>query len=100
MDGQLGSRIKQLRLKANLTQAELARILNVSSALISAYELGERKPSLELLVSLTDTFGVSSDYLLGIQNSAPYSIDGLSTEETQTVETLISLLRVKQNKRA
>ena len=65
MDGQLGNRIKQLRLKAGLTQAELAQELKVSTALISAYELGERKPSLDLLAGLADVFGVSSHYLLG-----------------------------------
>ncbi len=98
MDSQLGSRIKQLRLKAGLTQVELAKTLDVSSALISAYELGERKPSLEILVELAGQFGVSTDYLLGIDRAIPAGrMDGLSLEEVQAVETLIGLFRVKQH---
>ena len=62
MDKELGNRIKQLRQQADLTQSQLARVLNVSPALISAYELGDRKPSLEILVSLAATFKVSTDF--------------------------------------
>ena len=37
MDKELGNRIKQLRQQADLTQSQLARVLNVSPALISAF---------------------------------------------------------------
>ena len=96
MDGQLGNRNKQLRLKAGLTRAELAQELKVSTALISAYELGERKPSLDLLAGLADVFGVSSDYLLGLKHHVLYEIEGLSSEEIQVVRKLICLLQMRQ----
>ena len=95
MDKELGNRIKQLRQQADLTQSQLARVLNVSPALISAYELGDRKPSLEILVSLAATFKVSTDFLLGVRNPPPCSMDGLSPEEIQAVEIILHGLRRK-----
>lgn len=98
MDDKLGNRIKRLRLQAELTQSELAQMLNVSSALISAYELGVRKPSLELLADLANIFGVTTDYLLGMKHSSLYSTDGLSFADDQAIRTIIDSLRIKQNK--
>lgn len=95
MDKELGTRIKQLRIQADLTQMQLATLLNVSPALISAYELGDRKPSLEILVSLAATFRVSTDYLLGVKNQIPISLDGLSAEEAQAIQTILHALRKK-----
>ena len=96
MDKELGNRIKQLRQQANLTQSQLAKILNVSPALISAYELGDRKPSLEILVSLAATFKVSTDYLLGLKSPQPLVLDGLSPEHALAIQTLINALRIKE----
>ncbi|MCI8516603.1 MAG: helix-turn-helix transcriptional regulator [Hungatella sp.] len=95
MDKELGNRIKQLRQQSDLTQTQLAKLLSVSPALISAYELGDRKPSLEILVSLAATFRVSTDYLLGVKNQIPCSLDGLSTEEAQAIQILLHALRSK-----
>ena len=97
MDGQLGIRIRKLRLNAGLTQMELANMLNVSTALISAYELGERKPSLGVLVNLASSFKVSTDYLLGMGGTIPGRLEGLSQQETLVVEALIELFHVKEN---
>lgn len=99
MSDKIGNRIKQLRQKADMTQSELARSLNVSSALISAYELGERKPSLKILTQLADFFHVSSDYLLGINSSFLQDIDELSYEETLAVQTFIDMLHTKKRKK-
>ena len=95
MSDKLGSRIKHLRQRADMTQSELARSLHVSSALISAYELGERTPSLKILTQLAGLFQVSSDYLLGINSSSLYDLDELSYEETLAVQTFIDMLRTK-----
>lgn len=99
MSDKLGNRIKQLRRRADMTQLELAQSLNVSSALISAYELGERKPSLKILTQLADLFQVSSDYLLGINVSSRWDADDLSYEETLAVQTFIDMLRKKKGER-
>ena len=96
MDNQLGNRIKRLRLESDFTQSQLARKLEVSPALISAYELGERKPSIEILVSLASTFQVSTDYLLGLKSQQAGGLEGLSLEEVQALRTLIKSLKVRR----
>ena len=58
-------RMKELREKRGLTQNGLAMKLNVSQSTISAYEVDERSPDLEMLVTIANFFNVSLDYLIG-----------------------------------
>jgi len=60
----LGPRIAALRREAGWSQAELARQLQVSPSAIGMYEQGRREPSAAILVSMSQLFGVSTDYLL------------------------------------
>ena len=99
MSDKFGNRIKQLRQRADMTQLELAQDLHVSPALISAYELGERKPSLKILIQLAYIFQVSSDYLLGINGSFLQDVEDLSCEETAAVQTFIGMLRSRGEKK-
>lgn len=59
------NRIRQLRDEKNITQEELAKKLNLSSkGIVSMYEKDDRKPSLEVLIKLSDIFDCSIDYIL------------------------------------
>ena len=60
----LGLRIAALRKSNGWSQAELAHRLKISPSAVGIYEQGRREPALEILVSLTELFGVSADYLL------------------------------------
>ena len=60
----IGSQIALLRQKHGLRQAELAALLNISPSAVGMYEQGRRMPSLNMVVRLSRTFGVSVDYLL------------------------------------
>ena len=60
----IGSQIALLRQKHGLRQAELAALLNISPSAVGMYEQGRRLPSLNMVVRLSRTFGVSVDYLL------------------------------------
>lgn len=57
--------LKQLRKSHNLSQEDVAKVLNTTVSTISRYETGEREPNLESLCILADFFNVSLDYLLG-----------------------------------
>ena len=59
-------RLKELRERAYLSQEGLAMQLNVSQSTVSAYEVGERTPDLEMLISIARFFNVSIDYLVGL----------------------------------
>lgn len=60
--------VKNIRVRKELTQAEVAGALGVSSVVYSRYETGARQPSIDILVRLADIFGVTVDYLLGRQD--------------------------------
>lgn len=60
----LGRRIKEERLKLNKTQERLAEEVNLSTSYIGQIERGERKLTLDSLISITNCLGVTVDYLL------------------------------------
>lgn len=59
------NRIKGLREDCDLTQAQIAKVLNCSQTCYSKYELGQREIPIRLLCVLADYYGVSTDYILG-----------------------------------
>lgn len=67
-----GQRLKLARLAKGFTQPDVAKILGLTLRAYQRYEANEREPSLENLAKLSKHFGVSSDYLLGISDEAPF----------------------------
>ncbi|MFW6015886.1 MAG: HD domain-containing phosphohydrolase [bacterium] len=61
----LPQRLKDLRKKHNLTQADLAHKLGFSRTTIANYEQNKRTPTPETLCELADFFNVSLDFLMG-----------------------------------
>lgn len=59
----LGAHVSVLRKEQGLTQAELARLIGVSQQTVFAYELGDRRMSVLILVKLVKIFGVSMEEL-------------------------------------
>ena len=62
----IGGKIKELRIKHDLTQEKLADYLFVSYQAVSKWECGLSNPDLSLIEPLTKLFNVTSDELLGI----------------------------------
>ena len=58
-------RIRDLREDKDLTQTEIARILNITQRTYSRYENDERQIPTEFLSSLADFHHTSVDYLIG-----------------------------------
>ena len=58
------NRIKQLREEFNFTQQDLADRLESSKSVIGLYENEFRKPSMEVLIKLSEIFKCSIDYIL------------------------------------
>jgi len=58
-------RLKELRKEKNLTQEDLAKILEISRSTIAGYETERKEPDYETLKKIADFFNVSIDYLLG-----------------------------------
>ena len=62
---EFSQRLKELREYHGMTQADIAKCVNLSSAAIGNYERGIREPGIRELVLLADYFEVSVDYLEG-----------------------------------
>lgn len=60
----IGNRIKQFREEKNLTQKDIAKILEVEPGTISKYESNLIEPNIRSLIKLSDTFQISVDELL------------------------------------
>ncbi len=68
MKNVFGENLKALRLEQGIGQVELAKQIGVSKGIISLWENGLREPTLSSLVRLAQFFGVSIDYLAGLEN--------------------------------
>ena len=79
----VAERIKRLREIKGLTQAELAKYLGITRSSVNAWEQGISVPSTQYIVELARTFGVSTDYLLGVDRSAALCVDGLREDDVQ-----------------
>ena len=61
-------RLAELREDHDLSQAEMAKILRVSQATYSRYETGRLDIPSQTLIALAREYGVSVDYLLGLDH--------------------------------
>lgn len=103
-----GRRLKSLRLERDLSQKELANIINVSHTNISKYESNSVEPNIELINKLANYFDVSTDYLLGrtivrkpVDTIAFHSLDDddLTEEGKEELAKLKELLKLKYGKK-
>ena len=86
---EFGQRIKEERNRMGLTQEELALRLNIGHEHMNKIERGKRGCSIDILLELSELFGVSTDYLLMGKRTADASIR--NTVEN-VMEELSSLL--------
>lgn len=64
----LNKKIKELRIKCNLSQEELAKAIGISRVAISQIEIGERSIKTEELKKFSDIFEIDVNDLLGAKN--------------------------------
>ena len=62
----IGERLLELRKDAELTQDDLAKILNINKHSISSYERDKSEPPDAIKIAIAEFFNVSIDYLLGV----------------------------------
>ena len=91
----VAERIKHLREQNALTQAELAKRLGITRSSVNAWEMGISVPSTQYVVEQAEIFKVSTDFLLGVSDSATVSVAGLDETDIQLVYNLIRHLREK-----
>ena len=106
------NRIKLLREELNMTQQDLANRLECSKSVIGLYENETRKPSMEVLLKLSEIFDCSIDYILcksDIRNTEELKqedfrfafhkeTEGLSEDEIKEALEFYKLVKNRKNK--
>lgn len=62
------TRLRELRIEKGLSMKQLAKALNTTDAAISNWENGINEPKVSYLKSIALYFGVTTDYLLGLED--------------------------------
>ena len=60
--------LKDLMLEKNLSQMQLAKILNVNQTTISQWLMQKKKPSYENILAIYNAFGITPNELFGIED--------------------------------
>ncbi len=90
-----GAILKSLRIRDDMTQAQLAQKLGLTKSVISAYETGIRQPSYDVLIHIAGIFDVSTDYLLEVEHKRDIDFSGLTPEETDALINLVKAMKKK-----
>ncbi len=91
-------RFKQLRQTQELTQVQLAEKLGVKKQSVSNWENDNIMPSVEMLTKIADYFHVSTDYLLGREETltdgiASVDVTGLTVQQKEHLCAIIEDFR-------
>lgn len=68
MEMVFAERLRELRKERGIGQIGLAKELDVGKSVVSLWELGKCEPTLSKLIAMARFFGVSIDYLAGLEN--------------------------------
>lgn len=90
-------RLKSLRTERQKNQMDLAKLLNVTRATISAYETDKIMPPYDKLEMLANYFGVSVEYLVGKSDSQDGGDEDKSSDVTQELRKLLEQLHSNSN---
>lgn len=95
-------RIKELREQKKLTQQQVAEALHISRQVYGFYENGKREPNIETIIRIANYFGVSTDYLLGIERPTPKSsldkkIKNADKDTLQELEEYLDYINYKKH---
>ena len=67
MEISFGERLRELRKEKNIGQIELSKHLKVGKSIISLWETNQCEPTLSKLIAIAEFFGVTIDYLAGLE---------------------------------
>lgn len=83
----IAEKIKALREARGWSQAELSRRLGITRNGVNSWEQGLSMPSPACLVDLAKVFGVSTDYLLGLERLTTVDVTGLADRDVAVLQS-------------
>lgn len=87
----LPEKLKEVRKQHGYTRRQLAAELGRNYATITKYENGEREPGHTYLMEIARKFGVTTDYLLGLEELPGSGAPALSPEAAQLARAFDTL---------
>ena len=101
---QTGQKIAQLRLKAGLTQQQLADKLFVTQQLVSKWENGTRRPDYLMLKEMADIFSLNAEDIFPAEETVldelslciPENMTASAEELTDKINSFLPLLSEKE----
>lgn len=108
MSWEVGKKIKKYRVRAKMTQTDLAKELGMSKSIISAYEKGTRNPSFDVLSDMAAIFNIPEVNFLLSEDDEDFKITvditDLTDHQQYLIESLVRQFRldncmIKQNKK-
>ncbi|WP_155286095.1 helix-turn-helix domain-containing protein [Lacticaseibacillus zhaodongensis] len=82
----LPERLKELRTAKRLTQEDVAKFLGITRPAYTAYESGTRQPDDTTKMKLAKYYGVTVDYLLGVNNTPVWATPKQVTDLKQWLD--------------
>ncbi len=92
-----GRRLKELRRKSGLTQAELGRKIGVSPSAVGMYEQGKREPDNHTLLKVCELFDTTTDYLINDDLKCSVYFNPAEEHELNDVISCFTNALLKQN---
>lgn len=83
----IGTKIRDLRKQAHLSQTELGKKVSVSQQTVTAWENNKAEPSSSSVAQLADIFNVTTDYLLGRPNKQETKKDDVELSDDDVIMT-------------
>ena len=107
------NRLKLLREEKKLTQGDIAKILNITTAAYSYYENEKRDMTPDTIIKLAEYFDVSTDYLLcksdirnpeeiknvPFANAGGLDTTGLDEEDLKELQKQVDYIKKLKNKK-
>lgn len=92
------NRIKDLREDKDMTQKELAKIIGITQATLSDYEVEKTEPKKDIWIKLASFFDVTIDYLMGITNNPSNDnfTKNMTEQDIKELEHYRDLLKIKR----
>ena len=63
-----GEKLRELRRERNLSMKDFAKTIDATDAAVSNWENNINQPKISYLKKISEKYGVSTDYLLGLEN--------------------------------
>ena len=83
------NRIKDLRQKNNMSQDNIANLLHINRTTLTKWETGKHNPDIDTVIFLAEYFGVTTDYLLGVESKTnPNTDKNLAIDDIAEIEHL------------